>query len=485
MNTLKRYQLWIALAVLVLPIVGRGLWFYQGLPKQPQIQTPDYAGYSIPRPPVSTPAAEDLSVTTGKIIVLDRIHGNQYDPSEIKAFLAALTARGARVEIDDGSLALATRLKYANAYVVFSPTYPYSAEETVLVQRFIQHGGRLIVFTDPTRGMTEYDWFSGMVMVEPDVNAANVLLAPYDITFTNDYLYNLVKNEGNFRNVLFGQFGKNGLTDGLEQVAFYGAHSVETESGTALILGDENTLSSQTDSGGPSPDTGLAAAALSKDGNVLAIGDFSFLIPPYNQIADNHLLIGAIADFAVGGTRTHDLADFPFVFDRSVHLFATGEAQLSADLLAPIGRLQSTLQTTNTVLVVSEEPPTKGDRLILGLLTPSESLDAFIEPFKLGLDDFDSVTIPGIGKVSRSGIGLMLYRPGTTGNTLILLTDSISDLPTLIDLLASGDLSSCVIQDNIGVCSVGSGWSTDNYNDLYTPSEESVPIGTLTPVKIP
>ena len=478
---MKRYQLWIAIAVLILPILARTLWFYHGISIRPPVQTPDYESFAIPRPPVSTPQPEKVTAAAGKIMVLDYIHGNQFEPSELETLTIALTSRGARVEFDDGNLSLSTRLKYASAYVVISPTYAFTTEEIVQVQRFVSRGGRLLVFTDPTRGLAGWDWYTGNMYMTPDVNAANALLAPFDITFTNDYLYNLIENEGNYRHVQYWQFGKNALAKGLTQVVFYSAHSVNTDTGTALILGDENTLSSRTDSGGdPATGSGLAAAAISEDENVLAIGDFTFLMPPYNQVADNGLLLSRIADFLLGGARTHELADFPFVFDRPVYLLPTGEIQLNTDLLSPVAYLQSALQTTNTPLYISQDPLAKGDRLILGLLTPSEDLKPFLEPFNLGLDDSSTITIPGFGKVNRSGIGLMLYQTSKTGNTLILLTEYPEDLPTLINLLASGDLSSCVIQENIGVCSVVYGGGYYGYEEPYTeepaPTKEPAPV---------
>ena len=42
---------------------------------------------------------------------------------------------------------------------------------------------------------------------------------------------------------------------------------------------------------------GWAAAAINKDQNVLAMGDFTFLMPPYDTVADNATLIGHLADF--------------------------------------------------------------------------------------------------------------------------------------------------------------------------------------------
>jgi hypothetical protein len=481
MNTLKRYQIWIALAVLILPILARGLWFYRGIPSHPKIQAPDYAGASISQPPISTAVPGTTATLSGKVVVLDYSHINLYDPSDIQAFVSALTVRGARVEYDDGNLYLSDRLKYASAYIVISPTYAFSVDEANQVRRFAQRGGRLIVFTDPTHGTYDSDTISGNILMIPDVNAANSLLEPFGITFSSDYLYNLLKNEGNFRNVLFTQFGEDALTQGLSQVALYGAHSVSAENGKALITGDESTFSSLTDSS-ESPLSGsgqaLAAAALSADGTALAFGDFTFLMPPYNQVADNSLLLGAIADFALGGTRTHTLADFPYLFGHQASLLTVGDLQMTADLLAPVASLQSALQWTNTSLVVAPKAVSGSDTIVLGLLTPSDDLDRYINTFDLGLEDSAAITIPGFGQIGRAGIGLMLYKPGVVSNTLILLTDLPVDLAKLIKLLASGDMSACVIQNNIGVCSIGYSGST---YDTTPPGEEVQPTETSTP----
>lgn len=488
MDTLKRYQIWIALAVLVLPVLARGLSFYQGIPSRPEIQAPDYAAASLPQPPISTPVpAEGLPETaaapSGQVVVVDYSHGNQFDPSEIQALVSFLTGRGARVEFDNGYPYLSTRLKYASAYIVISPRYSFTAEEVTFVGQFIQRGGRLIVFTDPTHGIVDYSPSSGNPVMLSDVSAANSLLAPFDIAFENDYLYNLVNNEGNFRNVLFAKFSANDLTKGLSQVAFYGVHSVNAQSGKPLISGDKNTLSSRTDSSENAATVsgeGLAAAVLNAGGNVLAIGDFTFMLPPYNQVADNNLLLGRITDFALGGTRTHALADFPYLFGRQAHLLVVGDLQLTADLLAPLAYLQKVLRMSDTSLSIAPEVVAGSDTIVIGLLTPSEDLDRFIEAFKLGLDEPDSVIVPGFGQVGRTGVGLMLFKPSVNGNTLILLTDIPEDLPMLINLLADGYMSSCVIQNNIGVCSIGysgSSFGTPTFSEEMQPVELPTPAG--------
>ncbi len=474
MEFIKRYRYWFVLVLLIVPIALRGLWFYHGFPTQPSVKFPDYASNIVPAPPISTVAPEQLTTSAGKVVVVDFLHSNQFAPSEIDTFVSALTRRGARLEIASGGPSLATRLKYASAYVVFSPNSDFSAEEVNLVRNFVAGGGRLIVFTDPTRGTTGYDSNTGATINLPDADAANNLLAPYGISVNNDYLYNLVKSEGNFRNILFGDFGSNAITSGLKQVAFYGVHSVEAGHGTPLIVGDGNTFSSLTDSAGP----GRAAAALSADGNVLVFGDFSFLIPPYNTVSDNQILIRNIADYALGGMRTHSVADFPYVFDRTVYVVPTGSLQLTADTLAPFAGLQNALLLTSTSLDMRLEAPAEGDLLVIGSLTPGEDLLPYIEPFHLGLDDSSTVVIPDFGTVNRSGVGLLLYQHTPTRNTLILLTDVPADLPTLINLLSSGDLSSCVTQADIGVCSIG-------YGSSYSAAPTAEPIPDATPTPTP
>ena len=475
MKNFQRYRLWLALAVLVLPILLRAVWFYHGLPSLSNVKSPDYAANTVPVPPVSTAVAAKVSASVGKVVLLDNYHANQFTPSEIQDFIDRLTARGAQVEVNNGDLDLASELKYVSSYIVFSPEGVYSAAEVQQVRDFVSRGGRLIVFTDPTRGQVTTDYNTGATVTLPDSEYANPLLQPFGIAVNPDYLYDLVKNEGNFRNVFFAKFGADALTSGLSQVALYGAHSIQTLDGTPLVVGDTNTLSSSTDAGG-----GLAAAVLSRDGNVLAVGDFTFLLPPYNTVADNSLFVDRIADFAVGGKRLATISDFPYVFERPVTVVPTGGLQMAADILAPLASLQSALQATHIGLTVNATPPANTDRLVLGSLTPSDDLTPYLEPFKLGLDDPTSVTLPDFGTISRSGVGLLLYQHTDAHNTLVLLTDLPSDLPALIQLLADGDLSSCLIQGDAGVCSIGFGES-----NFQTPTAEFPTLEATTPEPTP
>ncbi len=368
---MKRYRIPLAIGLFVIPILLRAVYFYPQVPsyQNNEIATPDFASLTIPEPP--TPSVDvriEAAVRSGKVAVIDKIHGNQFDPSELEPLTTALSARGALVEFDTGSLSLESRLKYASAYIILSPANPFSGDEIRAIQRFVANGGRLLVFADPTRPPIIIDSY-GYAYALPDVNITNPIIAPFGISFVNDYIYNVKENEGNFRNVKYTDFVENPLTRDLQMVVFYGAHTVHAETGELLATGDENVLSSLTDQGG-----GLSPLALGADGQVLAVGDFTFMTTPFNQVADNNLLLARIADFALGGTRTPSLVNFPYLYQRPVNLLTTGDMQLTPELLTVIAMMQKALKTVNIPLNVAAKASDSADTLVLGALPATDDL---------------------------------------------------------------------------------------------------------------
>jgi hypothetical protein len=469
---MTRNRILAAIVLLIVPILARGLFYYRGTVPPRKIESPKYESYTVPIPPTASVKAEaDPALGKDKVVVIDYYHKNMFDPSELEPFTTLLNERGARVEFYDGAQYLNNQLKYASALIVFSPSIGFSAGEISAVNTFVESGGRLIVFTDPTRSLIYSDYF-GNIYSFPDVNYTNPLLTSYGLTFENDYLYNLLENEGNFRNVEFTDFADQQIMRGLGMVVFYGAHSVKTDSGLLLTLGTDKVFSSLTDSGG-----GFASAALSANGQALAVGDFTFLLDPYNQVADNAAFAAHIADFAVSGERTASLATFPYIYkSQQVQIALAGDAQLSAELMSPIANYQIAMKALNITISIAEETPQPGDTLVLGTLTTPEDLERYVKPFQITFDPYASyIEVPGFGKVGKSGIGLILFSPGAAGNTLILLADTTSDLITLISRAAGGDLSSCVVQGNVAVCPVGFGSS---FYDGGTPTPYAPPTGT-------
>ncbi len=470
----------LALVVLVavaLPIVLRLIWFFPGFSLLRRVATPDYSDLKMPAAPVSTPALWDVK-KTGGVVVVDDAHANQYQSSEVQTLFDGITERGAMILINSDASTLSTDLKSASAYVVISPSITFTVEEVRQVQDFVGRGGRLVAFADATRGIPLYDFSGNPVGNDADVNNANPLLEPFGISVNADYLYNLVTNDGNFRNVYLQLSPNASLLHGVQKVVFYGTHSVETDTGSPLLLGDAKTFSSLTDATPPGdPQKVWAGAAVSHDGNVLAFGDFTFLMPPYNTVADNAPLINNVADFLLGGKRTGILADYPYIFrGRSVDIVPTSGVQMTAEIIGALAGLQSGLRDAGVQTAIVQDPPSGVNRIVLGTFSPTDDLAPYVKPFGLASEELgEYIELQPFGKIGRSGTGLLLLSPGESSSTLVLLADSVDDLTTLIGNLGSGDLSACVLQGNTGACSIGFGgaFSEATPTPVKTPTPQA------------
>lgn len=524
---MKRNMLWIALVVLAAPIVFRALWFYQGIyrPAKP-IATPAYEEIEMPAPAI-TPQADDQNETSVKKlntkVLFDQSHANKYTMSEIEPLIGQLKNIGAKIETNYDYSQLGEQLKSSDAYVIISPTINHTKEEISLLLDFVNRGGKLLVIADPTRGEIDlssgyYDYsFSGL----SSVDMANLVLEPFDISFKSDYVYNLVENESNFRNIICNKMAVNSpLTKGLKKVVLFSAHSLQTNQ-PILLQGDENTLSSTTDEGG-----NLVLGATSKNGRVLALGDVSFMTAPYNQVANNSTLVSNIATFLGGEKRARTLADFPFVFFNQVVVLAKNEEPLKKEMLQDFARIQSNLKRLGVSSKIYKRPIAGNDLLVIGTFGQYEKLKDYLEPFDLEFSDtitaaddqkenapankatptmdellnghldensdelsVKQITVPGFDKIEALDMGLILLDSSNSRSMLVLLADSETQLTTLADFVAYGDLSGCAIQENIAVCPLSSnGMSTNfnypdyGYNDYYAPTPQETMEETPTPV---
>ncbi len=476
MNT--RNRILLAVVLFILPILVRAAMFYQNPFYKAEIPRPNYASFELPEPPTPSTSLAVIAAPTGegRVVLVDAYHGNQYVPNEIEPLVTALSARGARVEFDNGTQPLASQLKYASAYFIFSPSLAFSGDELRAIQQFVASGGRLLVFADPTRFLTVYDSSSDTTFISPDVNYINPVLAPYGFSFANDYLYNLQDNEGNFRNVKFVDFAESPITAGLKMVVFYGVHSIRAKSASSLIRSDGSTFSSLTDQRGT-----FVPLALSANGQVLAAGDFSFLTDPFNQVADNGLLLGAIADFALGSERAASLVNFPYLFRRPVSLVTAGNVQLDSSLLGPIAALQNALKLANIPLNARTKALEGNDVIVLGALEDKSAIAVYTRPFGITLNEEENgIDIKGLGRVSAEDSGLLLFSTDSKANRLVLLAPTAEMLPELVQLVAGGDLSSCVVQESIGICSLTPVYKDsisfgDSYYDFETPMFTPIP----------
>ncbi|HEY43071.1 MAG TPA: DUF4350 domain-containing protein [Anaerolineae bacterium] len=478
---MKRLPILLAIGAFLLPVVIRGLWFYRGFYKPTHsITAPEYTELFLPTSPPGVKGTEvEMVDASGIIVLVDWAHENKFDITELEGFINILTELGAAVEIlqspyssggpySSDATPLDQRLKYADAYIVIAPSATFSDDDVQHLTHFVERGGRLLVTCDPTRvvrGLSSYDYESYYVYSLGSVVAANSLLAPFDLTFSDGFLYNLLENEGNYRNVIFRSFGEDSLTAGLSTVAFYGVSSIVTNTGTPLIIGDRNTLSSRTDASGE-----WAPLVRSQNGSVIALGDLTFLTPPYDQIADNQLLISHLIDFLVSGERQQDLSDYPHIFQQPVAILESETFDLAAETLQTILGLEISLDSLDLQLSIVEEPSPDLDLIAFDSYRPSEDLRLLLEPFKglvLPEDSEDgSLSVPGFGQLNPAGIGTMLLSRTDGRTTLILLANSRDELITLAEMLANDELYRCLLREHIALCKVGVGEGFDSISDF-------------------
>lgn len=455
----------IAGLLMGLPIAARWAWFSAGsYTPTSSVTPPDYGAVTLAELPLSTPAPQTTSTEArGKIVLIDQSHA-EFRYFDLGQLVKQIYRRGAVVEtiIDASSRPLTECLKYAAAYVVVAPTILFTPPDIQAIQQFVAQGGRLLALTDPG-----YDNPIASTVV------ANFLLASFDLTFVDDFLYNLTENEGNYRNVIFRSFADHALTKGLTQVVMYAARTVETASGTPLMRGEVHMQSSLTGANGA-----LTPAALSANGQVLAVGDLTFLLPPYNQVADNAPWIERLAAFLTGGSRAHRLTDFPYVFNRPIDVALARGVQLNADNVPILSQAQALFASNNLPMSIVERPSADHDTIVLGLYSSGASLAPYLAPFGVSLPDSALNTIdhplplyaPGLGQIAWQNTGLILYAFTPFQSRLALLAESPARLSQLLAYLQATGLKDCIVQDAIGVCRLGEAGPAANQTYTSTAS---------------
>lgn len=484
----------IFLVMLLAPLAVRYFQYYRPFTAA-RAAPPAYSAAGIA--PVPTPAAGDfrdapelsraVANSAGGVVLLDQAHDNQFTLEEIATLDGLLAGRGYEVaSFTEGDLAAA--LRPAGALVVITPISYYTAEEALAVREFVSRGGRLLLVGDPTRYNIEFDETN--IFAPPIIRTAQVplndLANAFDITFRGDYLYNVTESEGNFRNILLDEadFAADPLTDGLERLAFYSSHSLQTGPTAApLLIGDDNTWSSATDRPG-----GLALAAVSPaeagdGGRVLALGDFHFLLEPYNAVYDNGAFAARVADFLTAdGTTAAGLAGFPRFLSGPVDLTYSGGPELGPDAFDEVVALQGALRAVGLPLNLTAEPDPAHDTIILGLYNQAEDAADLLERAGVELRISPAIQPPAeeeadnendesagepsgtrlidspLGTLQMSGSALILLDTDGDRQRVVVLAASNDGLESAAGRLRAGggiDLTDCLLQGDLAVCPTG------------------------------
>lgn len=486
----------IFVALLAAPTVMRYGQYY-GFNTAERTPPPVYDPAQIA--PVPTPASTlfvDEPEKGKGLVLLDEGHGNQFALGDISYLDGRLAARGYELLHYTGG-DIARQLRPVNAFITITPLEAFTAEEILAVRRFIDRGGRVLMVGDPTRYeiiFDEEDPFAFTFDLDTDEIPLNSLANEFDLIFNGDYLYNTQENEGNFRNIILKGtgFAEDELVDGLEQLAAYSAHSIQTgPDAKALITADENTWSSATDRPG-----GLIFAASSENGRVLALGDVHFLTNPYYTVYDNSQFIANIADFLTASEeRALTLADFPYFYQQPVNLIYTGSPDLGAGAFDEIIDLQTAFSAVNMPLALAQTAQAGHDALYLGLYNQADDVAEILASAGISLTidppieieaEIEATAVPDetendneeeeaaatatpapqirlihseLGNIEMAGAALVVLDESDGRRSVVVLAasregleNSVARLLDLIPLDAEAALGNCLVQDPIALC---------------------------------
>ena len=501
------HKLLLFLGLVAVLFGGRWLWFYRGSYAPPDI--PEIDESQIAPFLVEYELFEDQPSGGEGRVVIDLAHANNLEVNDLAPLRDRLEARGVTIEAFDGFyVTLEDELRSATALLVMAPTVSFTAAERDAVVDFVEDGGRLFLVADPTRPVpeeAEEEFLDLLSIFFPTsaVPAINSLANAFGVVYVDDYLYNLDDNEGNYRNVQFTIFDEeHPLTEDLETVVFFAAHSLRSDD-LPLIVGDGHTRSPVR-----SGETGLAAATLTADERVLALGDVTFLTAPYHTIADNDRFLSHIADWlAVDGRARDELEDFPYLFEQPVDLVQASGDLLDPQLIARSTELQEFFEQAGLSLDVREEADPAHDVLYVGMFEDLELVRDYLTAagvtIRTAEDEGEGVTPgeeggegetveeeeelpleggPGIievetlGTVGLKGTTLFVVDRSADRVVVIVLAEDSAAVANAIERLIFYNLSGCVEVDSVTLCSTGEaqdGLDLDLDADEEPASEEA------------
>ncbi|HXV99457.1 MAG TPA: hypothetical protein VEC93_13625, partial [Anaerolineae bacterium] len=481
-----RKLIWIIPLVAILAVVIGRLLYYNNFGStytshSPELPETDFKAFAKS---ARLEAVDNPAVSKG-VVVVDYTHSNALYIEELNVLFSKMVSRGFSYEIilspatEEVSVAedsaetnsgLADKLRYAQSLILPLPRIEYTDEEIAEIKNFVDKGGRVLIIGDPTRTVV--------------VEALNSIAASFGVIYANDYLYSLENNDNNYRNVAYTNFKESPLTQGLDQdskVIFYGGGSINAP-GHEIILGDETTHSSISEGGRI-----MAAAALTADDKVLALGDLTFLGEPYSAAESNGILINNIAAFLTGGQRDFELKDFPFFLNPQIDVVFDNSLVLNSQFDNSV-KLKEVLEKNDHIVTFTDKINDNNDVIFVGRFDEAQAVRKFLADGGitiLGLDEEDEaeqpatevtgegeetapvsdappgkedrfisgrIRIAGVGELERGGATLFYLHQEAGRNVLIMLSDTPDTNADAFNLLFENRLSECRLSNTIAVC---------------------------------
>ena len=431
------------LALALLPIFAVAtfaagyFFFYQGsYAPPPSVNIPFE---QITSPAVAPVAAAASSVTQAQngLVVVDNLHLNSFTEGEISTLASMVANRGHDVEVIVSSSTvegqtrlqmLEQRLRRATSFAVMLPRTSYSNEEIDLLQRFVDKGGKLLLVSDPTRP-----------------NRINALAKRFGVEFQPDYLYNTVEYDLNFRHIFVRDFQPAPLTSGLDTIVLYVAGSIRS-SGPGIGVSDTNTKSSLGEAA-----ESFYPIALGSTSNVLAVADFTFVVPPYNSLLSNQQLLSNVADYLTDSQREFDLADFPHFYESS--LDNSIDIVLGQPSIWNIGlEMRTGLSDYGLSSQIVGEEDVSRNTVFLGLYEDSRTVSQYLQAAGISADDV--LSLPFAPELDREDTSIILLHRDRDRYVLVILADKPAVLSEALGSLFNGTFRNQLLNDNLGLSKV-------------------------------
>lgn len=383
--------------------------------------------------PDRAPSTGEISIEArdeSGVVLVDFAHANRLSRAEIDPLLSTISAAGYRVELLEGDEELGQSLAEADAFVVIDPGIAYDADEAARVEQFVERGGRLLLVGEPSQ--------SSLTRVSLLVQEGQLtsLASRFGFQFGEAYLYNLQTNDGNHLHVFAEPSGTGALTAGVSRTALQTATTVQARGGRAVLVAGPGTRSSRTDAAGRYP---VAA----RDGDVLAIGDGTFLRRGNFNVVDNERLVRNIVRFLVSGSKERTLATYPSFLGDRPQIRYTGPAllpagQLVRDDLQSLGRQPRIGRAGRSV------SPNRTDVLVttFGYLANRGSQGT-------GITATDRrVRVPGY---ESNATGIIVVRAPAEGYDLVIAADTPARAERAASMLLLGNLQDDLVTDRTAV----------------------------------
>ncbi|MBM3942580.1 MAG: hypothetical protein FJ316_06610 [SAR202 cluster bacterium] len=406
------------------------LFYYRGVYTAPAIPAPSPYDIQSPVLEYAAPAPELSKAAHGRAVVFDASHRNRFSPREISVLTSQIASRGYTVQIAGNFSSLSTAehtkilesaLREANSLVVISPNAAYTPEEVTLVRQFVERGGRLLLIGDPTRE-----------------NQINSLADAFGIYFRSDYLYSLSDYQLNYQYIRIRDFRPDEITQGLQQISLYSASSIISD-GPGLAVASDITRSSLVHQPGPYYPLVRSAA-----GQVVAISDSTFMVPPQDKVADNGRLVSNLASYLTQPSRRYTLSDFPEFFQGDPQVLLA-----QPELFADGRKLQGILTDLGVVSQMRGTEDPSRDMVFLGLFEDAPRVAQYLEP--AGVRIGTHVTTPA-GAFPRQEMAVLVLYRSQGRHVLVGLADTPDILSNLVDSLRpNSDFRQGVVDELVGV----------------------------------